>query len=63
MDALIEREWQAWQDLTAKLKALGSVTEEDCASPVTECETPGQDLFAAIREWGRLNAKLRNQHR
>ena len=45
-------EWNNWQAICHQLKALGAVTDDDLTSAVPSMETPGQELFTAIRKWG-----------
>ena len=58
MSEASRREYAAWQDLVRQLKATGAVTEQDCNSLASASETPGQQLFAAIRYWGPLAATV-----
>ena len=51
-------EWQAWQQVVEGLKSSGAVIDADCTSLATLRETPGQRLFATIREWGEKYAAL-----
>lgn len=56
-DLLLSREeWEAWQGICQALKDQGAVTEDDLGSPVSQSETPGQQLLTMIRNWGKLRA-------
>ena len=45
-------EWNNWQAICHQLKAIGAVTDDDLTSAMPSMDTPGQQLFAAIRKWG-----------
>ena len=52
-------EWKAWETLVGQLRATRVVTDADCLSRATDPpDTPGRQLFAAIRAWGDAYAKL-----
>ena len=55
-------EFVAWKRVVELLKKTGAVTEDDCKSVVTEQNTDGQKLFAAIRTWGGKLVKLGEVH-
>lgn len=49
------REHKCWAELCQMLRETGAVTSTDCASAREKQDTPGQRLFAKLREWGNLN--------
>jgi len=61
---LAHNEWDAWHFLCDELKKAEVVTQDDCNSQVTMLETPGQKVFAAIRDWGEslVEAKRNKEH-
>lgn len=56
---LAHDEVEAWRVLCEKLRATGVVTEADMHSPAGTLETPGQQVFAAIKDWGEMLVRLR----
>jgi len=44
-------EIEAWRKVCKLLRETDAVTEADLNSRVTDDHTPGQRLFAAIRDW------------
>jgi hypothetical protein len=56
---LAHDEVEAWHKLCEKLKATGVVTDADLQSPAGTLETPGQQVFAAIKDWGEMLVRLR----
>jgi hypothetical protein len=57
--ALAFREWELWKALCQELADVRAVTSSDLTSSPAERDTPGQKLFASIREWGEALADLR----
>lgn len=56
--ACASAEWELWRKLVSRLVLLDAVTKADAESPATADTTPGQKLFALIREWGDARATL-----
>jgi hypothetical protein len=56
---LRRHEYQEWQTLVRLLIELGVATTADAKSSQHERDTPGQRLYAQIREWGEALAQLR----
>lgn len=53
------KEHALWQELCAKLKEAGAVTEADLRSPLSKRDTPGQRLLHLVREWGEARTELK----
>lgn len=60
-ERLMEAEWKQWMELCKALKELGAVTEQDARSRRSATATPGQRLFARIRNWGDTLVALRQE--
>lgn len=52
-------EHDAWRKLCGTLRGAGAVTDDDLSHPATATATPGDCVFAAIREWGAALVALR----
>jgi hypothetical protein len=55
----VHKEYDLWLTLNRLLISGGAVTQTDSESRAETRETPGQRLYAAIREWGDALVALR----